>query len=391
MIRQYQKIKNHYHDSILFFRLGDFYEMFFDDAKIASKILGITLTSRNKSESTPVPLCGVPFHSAEPYIAKLLNSGHKVAICEQVEDPKSAKGVVKRKVVQVLTPGVIVDSEKLESKTNNYLAVIYSSDGKLGLSYADISTGEFRTSSFDDAVELKAVLTHIEPREILVNNGFEEQYPELISNIKNIWNPLISGRDYYTWDYDSAKELIMEHFKSGSIAPYGLEDKQCSIISSAILLDYLRETQMEYMPLLGEPEYYETVDYLLIDESTKQNLELLKTLSGEKSGPTLLSVLDRTETAMGGRLLKNWINYPLINTDLIYARLNAVEELKNNSDLRFRLRKELGEINDIERLIGRISTPSAKPRDISGFIRSSNIHKANACRGKRRKASGNTE
>jgi len=371
MIRQYQKIKNHYHDSILFFRLGDFYEMFFDDAKIASKILGITLTSRNKSESTPIPLCGVPFHSAEPYIAKLLNSGHKVAICEQMEDPKSAKGVVKRKVVQVLTPGAIVDSEKLESKINNYLAVVYGNGGEYGLAYADISTGEFRTTSFDNTVELKAVMTHIEPRELLINSAIEDEFPELLSHIKNIWNPLISSQDFYTWDYDAAKVLILDHYRKASLAPYGLEKRECSLISSAILLDYLKETQMDYMPLLGEPEYYETVDYLLVDESTKQNLELLKTLSGEKNGPTLLSVLDETETAMGGRLLKNWMNYPLINTDDINARLNAVDELKNKPDLRIKLRNELGGINDIEWLIGRISTPSAKPRDISGLRDSS--------------------
>lgn len=371
MIRQYERIKNRYPDSILFFRLGDFYEMFFEDAKISAKILGITLTSRNKSEKDPVPLCGVPFHSAEPYIARLLNNGYKVAICEQVEDPKSAKGVVKRKVVKVLTPGAIIDTEKLESKTNNYLAVITGYGNEYGLSFADISTGEFRTTSFRDLDELKAELTHIEPREILIDQDIHDGHPAFISHMKNGWDPLVSSADYSSWDTDRATDLILDHYSAATLSSYGLDNKKCSLISSAILLEYLKETQMEYMPLLGEPEFYQVVDYLLIDESTKQNLELLKTLSGDRQGPTLLWVIDKTETAMGGRLLKNWISYPLIDTEKIKNRLLSVNELKENVRMRDGLRSQLRSINDMERLIGRISTPSARPRDLAGLRDSS--------------------
>lgn len=371
MIKQYEKIKNQYPDSILFFRLGDFYEMFFDDAEISSRILGITLTSRNKSEKNPVPLCGVPYHSAEPYIARLLNSGYKVAICEQVEDPRSAKGVVKREVVKVLTPGAIIDSEKLESKTNNYLAVVKSLNNSFSLSYADISTGQFRTTDFDDIDKLKAELTHIEPREILLDEEIYNGMQDFVSYLRNNWSPLVSSEDFSLWDTERATEIILEHYRAATITPFGLEGKNGPLISSAILLEYLKETQKDYMPLLSEPEYYKIVDYLLVDESTKQNLELLKTLGGDKNGPTLLWVLDKTETAMGGRLLKNWINYPLINPEDINQRLDAVRELKMNASVRNDLRYRLRNINDMERLIGRISTPSAKPRDLAGLRDSS--------------------
>ncbi|MGH7884886.1 MAG: DNA mismatch repair protein MutS, partial [Thermodesulfobacteriota bacterium] len=190
MMHQYHKIKNDYPDAILLFRLGDFYEMFFEDAKIASKILGITLTSRNKSKNNPVPLCGVPFHSAEPYISKLLESGNKVAICEQIEDPKLAEGIVKRKVVKVLTPGVILDSENLNSKINNYLASIYSNKSSFGLSYCDISTGEFKTTTFDYFPNLISELSHLEPKEILIN-GADDKIKNINSFFGNDSNPLI--------------------------------------------------------------------------------------------------------------------------------------------------------------------------------------------------------
>lgn len=371
MIRQYSRIKNQYPDSILFFRLGDFYEMFFDDAKTASKILGITLTSRNKNEKNPVPLCGVPYHSAEPYVSKLLKSGYKVAICEQTEDPKNAKGVVERKVVKVLTPGAITDTEKLDSKTNNFLASVYTDGTGYSLSYADISTGEFRAAMLNDLEELKSELSRIEAREILIQQSVSDNNPDFIQGIRNSWNPLVSCEDLSLWDLESAKDLLLEHYGINTLIPFGLEGRDSCIISSAVLLDYIKTTQMDYMPLLGEPQYYSKADYLLIDESTKNNLELLKTIRGEKDGPTLLWVLDMTRTAMGGRLLKNWINYPLVDIGAINVRLGAVSQLVEKQTLRNELRKELGNINDIERLIGRISTPGAKPRDLSGLRDSS--------------------
>jgi DNA mismatch repair protein MutS len=369
MIKQYMKIKKRYPDTILFFRLGDFYEMFFEDANIASRILGIALTSRNKSDKNPVPLCGVPYHSAEPYIAKLLNHGYRVAICEQVEDPKLAKGIVERRVIRVLTPGVILDSEKLDSKSNNFLAGIYFDGKSYGLAYADISTGVFRVTSFPTLDDLTGELSNLEPREVLLPDELR-QNEGLYSFFLNTWNPLLTVLDPWVWDLDRAKESLKERLSSQTLEPFGLEGHPESVIACGAVIHYLKETQMDDMPPLEDPVYYKTTDYLLIDESTKRNLELLRTIRGESKNGSLLWVLDETLTGMGGRLLKQWINYPLVDLERIEHRLDAVEELKNKPSLRKRLRDALREISDIERLIARITTSSAKPRDL-GALRDS--------------------
>ncbi|MGH7799478.1 MAG: DNA mismatch repair protein MutS [Thermodesulfobacteriota bacterium] len=375
MIKQYMKIKKRYPDAILFFRLGDFYEMFFEDAKTASKILGIALTSRNKSEKNSVPLCGVPYHSAEPYVAKLLQHGHKVAICEQVEDPKFAKGIVERKVIRILTPGVILDTEKLDSKSNNFLASIYFDGKSYGFSYADISTGEFRTSSFSTLDELLDELAHLEPKEILLT---EELYQndELSSFFSLGWDPLLTRIDSYIWDLDRAREHLEEKLASKTLEAFGLENHPESIAACGALVHYLKEIQIEDKPPLEDPLYYQTTDYLLVDESTKRNLEIVRTIRGESESGSLLWVLDETLTAMGGRLLKKWINYPLIDIEKIRERLNAVEELKEKPSFRKMVRGALKEISDIERLIGRISTTSARPRDL-GALRDSSYFISN--------------
>ncbi len=369
MIRQYLKIKRQYPDTVLFFRLGDFYEMFFEDAEVASKILGIALTSRNKSEKNSVPLCGVPYHSAESYVSKLLQHGHKVAICEQVEDPKFAKGIVERKVIRVLTPGVILDSEKLDSKSNNFLASIYFSGEFYGLSYADISTGEFRATSFSTLDELMDELSGLDPKEILLP---EELYQNvgLFSFLSRVLNPLLTKLDSWTWDVDRAREVLGEKLTSKTLEAFGLEDHPESIIACGALIHYLRETQVDEMPPLREPFYYQTAEFLLVDESTKRNLEIFRTIRGESNVGSLLWVLDETLTAMGGRLLKHWVGYPLIHIEKIKERLDAVHELKERSSLRKKVRGFLKEISDIERLIGRISTTSGRPRDL-GAVRDS--------------------
>ena len=378
MLKQYIEIKREYPDAILFFRLGDFYEMFYDDAKVASKVLGIALTSRNKNDKNPVPLCGVPHHSAEPYLSKLLQSGHKVAVCEQVEDPKSAKGVVKRKVVRVLTPGAILDTEKLDSKTNNYLASIYLHQGsgtgpeKFGLGYTDISTGEFRVTSFDNIEELTDELLHVEPREILIPD--DERHEELVSlPAVSSLNPVVTQVDSWVWDQDRASELIAEHLGVSDLKPYGFEGRPEAVSAAGALIHYIKETQIDDMPPLDEPRYYEKTEYLLIDESSKRNLELLKSNSGETGEGTLLSVLDHTYTPMGGRLLKHRIGNPLKDRQVIEKRLDALEEISGSSGLQNELTDTLSNISDIERLIGRISTTSGKPRDL-GALRDSSIY-----------------
>jgi DNA mismatch repair protein MutS len=369
MIKQYLKIKKQYPDAILFFRLGDFYEMFFEDAEVASKILGIALTSRNKSEKNSIPLCGVPYHSVEPYITKLVEHGHKVAICEQVEDPKFAKGIVERKVIKVLTPGVILDSENLDSKSNNFLASLYFDGKSYGLSFADVSTGQFKTTSFSTLGELTEELSHLEPKEVLLP---EELYQneELSSFFSLGWRLLLTKLDPWIWDLDRAREILKEHLASQTLEPFGLENHPESIIACGALVHYLKETQIDDMPPLEDLSYYQTTEYLSVDESTKRNLELLRTIRGESKNGSLLWVIDETLTAMGGRLLKQWINYPLIDVGRIKERLDAVEELKEEPDLRKMVRGALEEISDVERLIGRISTTSARPRDL-GALRDS--------------------
>jgi len=322
-----------------------------------------------------VPLCGVPHHSSEPYLAKLLKSGHKVAVCEQIEDPKSAKGVVKRKVVRVLTPGVILDSENLDSKSNNFLASVYAGDGVYGLAYTDISTGLFRVSAFDSVEDLTDEIFRLEPREIILEN-VDGESPVSGTALKRSGNPLITGLDSWVWDPDRGRELLLDHLSARTLEPYGLEGVPEAVTAAGALLQYLRDTRLEEMPPLNDPEFYGKSGYLLIDESTKRNLELTRSNnsdSGSGAGGTLLWVLDETMTGMGGRLLRRWINYPLVDIKAIERRLDVVEELKSHASLRAALTAELREISDIERLIGRIATSTARPRDL-GALRDSSVH-----------------
>lgn len=363
MMEQYHKIKKGHPDSILFFRLGDFYEMFFEDAKTASKVLGLTLTSRNKSIKNSTPLCGVPHHSAEQYCNKLLKNGYKVAICEQVENPKEAQGVVERKVVKILTPGTILDSENLESKSNNYIASVYLSDKGSAISYCDISTGELRVSSLDNQSDVLDEIIRLEPKEILI----DQRQREKLSLIKRSFNPLVTEIDEWRWDYKNSRDILLEHLNVARLESFGIDEHHGDMISCGVLLSYLSETQMDFMPDLQEPCFYKPSDYLEIDDSTRKNLEILKPLNDDVQGHCLLSTIDRTSSAMGGRLIKQWLNYPLKNTDDMIKRLDSVDELIKAPQLRDRTIRELKKINDIERLIGRISTAGAKPKDLAGL------------------------
>ncbi|MGQ0794244.1 MAG: DNA mismatch repair protein MutS [Deltaproteobacteria bacterium] len=364
MMKQYLALKRRYPDAILFYRLGDFYEMFNEDAVLASKILGITLTSRNKSSDNPTPLCGVPHHSAESYVAKLIQEGHKVAICEQTEDPRFAKGVVERRVVRVLTPGVIIDSEKLDAKSGNFAASVYPLNGRIGIAYADISTGRFRATSLKNLEEAGEALSAIEPKEILLPEGL----PELEAQITaGLMKPLVTKLDSWIWEAKRALGLLSEHFKLGSLDALGLEPYPEAAAACGGLLHYLIETQIDSLPPLDPPLFYESADYLIIDEASKRNLELIRPLRGDAKGGTLVSVLDETVTAMGGRMLRDWINYPLIDVAAIRERQDAVHEFHSKAAMRLKIRASLREISDIERLIGRISTSSARPRDLAAL------------------------
>ena len=322
LMSQYFSIKREYPDTILLFRLGDFYEMFYDDAKTASEILGIALTSRDRSKKNPVPLCGVPFHSAEPYISKLLQSGNKVAVCEQVGDPKQTRGLVERKVVRVLTPGTVLDSENLESKNNNFLACV--SEGEedgFALSFCDISTGEFRTSFFPSEQDLLSELAHVNPREILLSDSDSEPlWLKLLLDSNS--RTLVTKIDSWKWEFERCREILTDGFSVLTLEALEIEKKPGCVLACGVLFDYLRETQKDFMPQIEFPKYYDTVDYMKIDEWTARNLELRSSTEGSLKH-SLLGVMDETRSPMGARLLRRWMSYPLLCVEEIKKRQEA--------------------------------------------------------------------
>ncbi|MEW6410164.1 MAG: DNA mismatch repair protein MutS, partial [Nitrospirota bacterium] len=341
---------------VLFFRVGDFYEMFYEDAVVASKILQIALTSRDKGKKDAVPLCGVPYHAADTYIARLIRNGFKVAICEQIEDTQTAKGIVKREVVRVITPGTLLDPKLIEAKENNYLAGIFIDKGIAGVASADISTGDFfifevKTSGLYDE------LVRINPAEIIHPEGYE---PLLLKGINATLNP------YNEWifDYSYAYDLLREHFKVNSLDGYGCEELKPAIRAAGALLHYLKETQKRSIDNIRSIKVYRTELSMIIDSVTQKNLELTKNLyDGGRKG-TLIDVLDKTSTAMGGRLLKKWLLYPLIDVSEIKIRQEAVAEMVEEYLLTESLRGILKDISDMDRLIGRISLGVANARDL---------------------------
>ncbi|MDE0331683.1 MAG: DNA mismatch repair protein MutS, partial [Nitrospinae bacterium] len=366
---QYLSVKKGYPDTILLFRLGDFYEMFYDDAKTASEILGIALTSRDRSKKNPVPLCGVPHHSAETHISKLLGSGKKVAICEQVGDPKKTKGLVERKVVRVLTPGAVLDSENLESKNNNFLACVAEEKDGFALCFCDISTGEFRTSFFRSPEDLISELAGIDPREILITDSDAEP-PWLKSLLDASPRTLVTKVDSWKWELERCREILRDGFAVLTLEALEIEKIPACVRACGALFDYLRETQKDFMPEVGFPKYYDTVDYMKIDEWTARNLEIRSSSEGSLKH-SLLGVMDETRSPMGARLLRRFMSYPLLDAEEIGRRQEAVGELLEGISAREELMEALGRVGDIERLIHRIETPSARPRDLASLRDSS--------------------
>jgi len=365
MMRQYLEIKVDYPDTILFFRLGDFYEMFFDDAVKASRILDITLTSRNKnSEGADVPLCGVPYHSANPYIAKLIEAGEKVAICEQVEDPKSAKGIVKRQVVKVVTPGLVVDAESLTPKENNYLLSLFAGkSGLWGLSFLDVSTGEFRVTELAELEEVLAESACVSPREIILPSSFRDS--RQMKDIAEITGErIVTFMDDWVYDLDYVQRLFRNHFNGASAVSAGCEGLTVGVLAAGAVLHYLGETQKGSSAHVTKIIPYQTREYLVLDETTRRNLELTATMAEGKRKGSLIGLMDLTVTAMGGRKLKQWINYPLVMLQQIKDRLDAVEVLIHAQAQRRELRDLLDGMYDLERLNGRISLASASAKDL---------------------------
>ena len=360
-MRQYWEIKERYPDSILFFRMGDFYEMFFDDAVTASKVLEITLTKRGKSGGEDIPLCGVPYHAADGYLAKLVRHGFKVAVCEQMEDPKTAKGVVKRDVVRVVTPGTATDSQNLDAKSNSFLMAIHRADGKFGLAFLDLTTGEFLVTELSDIQSLKDEIGRLEPKEVIVSEGDDEQIGFLRDALDGV---VINRLPPDRFDHDRAFRSITEHFKVISLDGFGLSGLKAATSAAGAVLYYIKDTQkVETLPISGIKRY-SLDDYLFIDDSARRNLELAANLqNGGKKG-SLLGLMDETVTSMGGRKLRSWLNYPLMDVDRINERLDAVTELKERQLVRGRLRETLGGVYDIERLNSRITLGSANAKDM---------------------------
>lgn len=364
LMRQYHQIKQQYRDCILMFRLGDFYEMFGEDAIKSSPILGVVLTKRQD-----IPMCGVPFHSVNNYISKLLNSGYKVAICEQTEDPKLAKGIVKREVVRVITPGTIIEDNLLDSKRNNFLTsiVIHQKNNKLifGVASVDISTGDFLVTQFEDISTSKIVdeLIRISPSEIVVKSTQKEILEKIISKYKDVHIEPIE--DWY-FDPLTAEEKIKNIYKIFSLETFGIQTSTYTIALSAIggLLEHLERTQKTALPKLKGIKIYTLDNFMSLDSSCIRNLELVENLYDRTSKNSLLDVIDKTQTPQGARMLRNWLLKPLINTEEINKRLSIVEFFYNDDFYRQKIREKLKEIADIERLTNKISTKIATPKDL---------------------------
>lgn len=359
MMRQYLQIKQKMKDTILFFRLGDFYEMFFDDAKIASKILGITLTSRGNLRGVKVPLAGIPYHAADGYISRLIKVGKKVAICEQVENPKLAKGIVKREIIRTITPGTALNPSLLEDKIHNYLAAINKNNNKFGFSFIDPSTGEFRVTELSTLTELLTELTRITPQECLIPLSLQED--ELVTKLQDI---TLTFQDDWIFNHSTGFNTLCELLGTSSLDGFGCENLHLGIGASGAIIHYLKETQRSALTYVNRLIPYFTSDFMILDAATLRNLELTKTIrTGEKTG-SLIWVLDKTATSMGGRLLRGWILQPLINVEKIVYRQQGVAEIVDFTTLRSELFQALKNIHDIERLISRLDTNLANARDL---------------------------
>ncbi|MEI7817612.1 MAG: DNA mismatch repair protein MutS [Desulfuromonadales bacterium] len=364
MMRQYLEIKSGYADAILFFRMGDFYEMFLDDAILASRLLDIALTSRNKGSGDEIPFCGVPFHSVAPYIARLIELGYKVAICEQVEDPKQAKGIVRREVVRVVTPGLLIESESLVPDENNFLlAICEGSGGSWGCAWLDVSTGEFRATEVTGAAAALAEAAGINPREILLSDSLERESlpPDLRSFLSE---RIVSRAPSWIYDRDYATTLLCGHFGAASAEALGLDGSPTALLAAAAALYYLRENRKAALPHIRGIAISRRSQHLALDPATRRNLEITASMAEGKRTGSLLGCLDRTCTAMGARRLKQWLSYPLIELEPIRQRLDAVEELLDSPDLCEGMLSHFKNIADLERLNGRIGMASAGGRDL---------------------------
>jgi len=364
MMSQYLRIKQDHQDSILFFRLGDFYEMFFEDAKVASSILGLALTSREAGKNNRVPMCGIPFHASENYIARLLAASRKVAICEQIGDPKLSKGIVKREIVRVITPGTTVSENILQASYNNYLVSVYqNSNSVYGLAVVDLSTGEFKVAELETQEKMLSELGRLQPAELLISSSIKSD-DTLLSKIKmRSFNSCISDVENWAFDFNYAREKLTSHFQVSSLKGFGLEHMQSAISAAGAAFYYLENTQKTELRHIDKITPYFLNEIMVLDSVAQRNLELVRSMRGDSRG-TLLEEINFTNTAMGNRLLAQWIQQPLLNCAQINQRLDAVQELYKSQPLRLQLKESLKNISDVERFLSRISLKAANARDV---------------------------
>ncbi len=366
MMEHYLSVKSEYNDCVIFYRLGDFYELFFDDALEISKELELTLTGKDCGLEERAPMCGIPYHAADTYIRRLVDNGHKVAICEQVEDPKLAKGLVERKVIKIVTPGTITNAENLEDGRNNYIMCVSYSGSSFGIAVSDISTGKFLTTAVNEASSVIDEIYKFEPSEIIYQDSFEISGINL-ETVKEKLGITMNPAPKHYFDYLSSVERLKRVFKVGSIEGLGLKDMDDAAIASGALIEYLTDTQMDALEQINDLHIYFRNEYMIVDSSTRRNLELTETMREKKKMGSLLWVLDKTKTAMGARMLREFVEQPLLKEDRINKRLDAIESLNDNLICRDEMREYLNSVYDLERLMTRITIKTANPRDMLAF------------------------
>ncbi len=377
MMQQFYQIKQQHPDKILFYRMGDFYEMFGDDAVVAAKVLQIQLTTRNKNKDDSIPLCGIPVHAYDQYLNKLTSAGFKVAVCEQTEDPAQAKGLVRREVVQIITPGTIVAADLLDADSNNFLCAIYRDKKKknVGIAFCDLSTGEFEIDQLDlngGSGDLMELVYLYKPREILLpkteNNGEQGFYKDFVKQSKNMLassqEPHIEYLDPFQFDLRSATRSLQEHFSVNSMSGFGVDSQSVGLRTGGAVLNYLKETQKDTLGHIISVKQIKKDEKMILDESTIRNLELFETSDGSSQKHTLIHLLDKCKTAMGSRKLRRWITAPLLKKDAIEQRLNCVTAFFEQSELLDKIRLILIKIGDLERIIARISLPNTSIADV---------------------------
>ncbi|QDT35822.1 DNA mismatch repair protein MutS [Stratiformator vulcanicus] len=362
MMQRYQEVKRENPEALLLFRMGDFYELFYEDAEVAAKSLGLTLTSRDKNSDNPVPMAGFPYHALRPHLQKLIRQGFRVAVCEQVEDPKTAKGMVKREVTQVVTPGTLTDDDLLDPRESNFLCALHADkSGTCGLAWIDISTGRFVAADLPEAHVIDE-LARLDPSEVLIS----EEQPKAVVSVRQQWEgtPLYTPRQPWSFGNDESRRLLNEHFGTATLEGFDLDDAGPGVTAAGALLDYVRETQKTALGHITIIEPHRRGERLIIDEATRRSLELTRTIrDGERAG-SLLAVIDETVTSMGARLLADWLSGPLTDVKAINARLDAVEELRRETALCRNVREQLDEAYDLERLTGRVATGRTSPKDL---------------------------